>query len=107
LAVQAESKNVDAKIVDPKSVDAKAVDPQGDPKKKKSAAAHLKSVWPMIGELVRPRRGLLALSFLLLLVGRLCGLVLPAAPKYLLDDVIGKHRANLLLPLVLGVLAAT
>src|ERR1051326_9065818 len=83
---------------DPKKVDAK---------KKKSAAEQLKSVWPMISELVRPRRGLLAFSFLLLLIGRLCGLVLPAAPKYLLDDVIGKHRANLLLPLVLGVLGAT
>ncbi len=56
----------------------------------------------MIWELVRPRRGLLALSFLLLLIGRLCGLVLPAAPKYLMDDVIGKHRADLLLPLVAG-----
>src|SRR6185437_2414789 len=67
----------------------------------------LKSVWPMISELIRPRRGLLAFSFLLLLIGRLCGLVLPAAPKYLLDDVIGKHRANLLLPLVLVVLGAT
>ena len=102
MAVEVESKKVDAKIIDPKPVD-----PKADPMKKKSAAAHLKSVWPMIGELVRPRRGLLALSFLLLLIGRLCGLVLPAAPKYLLDDVIGKHRANLLLPLVLAVLGAT
>lgn len=107
MAVEAESKKVDAKMIDPKPIDPKAVDQKADAKKKKSAAAHLKSVWPMIGELVRPRRGLLALSFLLLLVGRLCGLVLPAAPKYLLDDVIGKHRANLLLPLVLVVLGAT
>jgi ABC-type multidrug transport system fused ATPase/permease subunit len=113
LAVEAESKKVNAKIVDPKPVDLKPVDPKPvdakavDPKKKKSAAAQLKSVWPMIWELVRPRQGLLALSFLLLLIGRLCGLVLPAAPKYLLDDVIGKHRAGLLLPLVLVVLGAT
>ena len=91
------------RIVDPKPVDPKAV----DPKKKKSAAAQLKSVWPMIGSWSVPGDGFLALSFLLLLIGRLCGLVLPAAPKYLLDDVIGKHRANLLLPLVLGVLGAT
>ncbi len=66
MAVEVESKKVDAKIIDPKPVDAKAV----DPKKKKSAAAQLKSVWPMIVELVRPRRGLLALSFLLLLIGQ-------------------------------------
>jgi ABC-type bacteriocin/lantibiotic exporter with double-glycine peptidase domain len=108
LAAEVESKKVDVPVVDPKPVYAKPVDPKAvDPKKKKSAAAQLKSVWPMIGELVRPRRGLLAFSFLLLLIGRLCGLVLPAAPKYLLDDVIGKHRAGLLLPLVLVVLGAT
>ena len=106
MPAEVESKKVDAKMVDPvnpKPVDLKAV----EPKKKKSAAAQLKSVWPMIWELVRPRRGLLAFSFTLLLIGRLCGLVLPAAPKYLLDDVIGKHRAGLLLPLVLVVLGAT
>ncbi|HEY1940246.1 MAG TPA: ABC transporter ATP-binding protein [Candidatus Angelobacter sp.] len=61
----------------------------------------------MIWELVRPRRGLLAFSFLLLLIGRVCGLVLPAAPKFLIDDVIGKHRGNLLLPLVAAVAGAT
>ncbi|HZD07946.1 MAG TPA: ABC transporter ATP-binding protein, partial [Candidatus Limnocylindrales bacterium] len=108
MAVEVESKKVDAKMVDPKIGGPNPIDPKGvDPKKKKSAAAQLKSVWPMIGELVRPRRGLLAFSFLLLLIGRLCGLVLPAAPKYLLDDVIGKHRAGVLLPLVLVVLGAT
>ncbi|HEU4415718.1 MAG TPA: hypothetical protein VFT65_13105, partial [Candidatus Angelobacter sp.] len=103
MAVEVESKKVDAKVVDAKPVDAKAV----EQKKKKSAAEQLKSVWPMIWELVRPRRALLAFSFMLLLIGRLCGLVLPAAPKYLLDDVIGRHRANLLLPLVMAVLGAT
>lgn len=81
--------------------------PEADPKKKKSAAAQLKSVWPMIWELVRPRRVLLGFSFLLLLIGRLCGLVLPASPKFLVDDVIGKHRPDLLLPLVLAVTSAT
>jgi subfamily B ATP-binding cassette protein MsbA len=103
VVTQAEPK-LDAKINT--KPDAK-LDIKKDATKKKSAKEQLKSVWPMISELVRPRRGLLAFSFLLLLVGRLCGLVLPAAPKYLLDDVIGKHRADLLLPLVLGVLGAT
>jgi ABC-type bacteriocin/lantibiotic exporter with double-glycine peptidase domain len=82
------------------------VAPQPDPKKK-SAKEQLKSVMPMVWELVRPRRGLLAFSFLLLLIGRVCGLVLPAAPKFLVDDVIGKHRADLLLPLVAAVAFAT
>ena len=82
--------------------------PEGnkDPKKK-SAAQNLKSAFPMILELVRPRRGLLALSFLVLLIGRLCGLVLPYSTKILIDTVIAKHRPELLLPLVGAVIAAT
>src|SRR5450432_2011301 len=78
---------------------------QGD--KKKSAAQHLKSVFPMIADLVRPRRGLLALSFLMLIVGRVAGLMLPYSPKILLDTVIAKHRHDLLLPLVGAVTLAT
>lgn len=84
--------------------------PNGDKeadKKKKSAAQNLKSVWPMIRDLVRPRRGLLTGSFLVLLVGRVCGLVLPYSTKILIDKVIGKHRPDLLLPLVGAVLGAT
>lgn len=82
-------------------------DPKPDTKKKKSAAEQLKIVWPMIWELVRPRRGLLAFSFFLLLIGRVCGLVLPAAPKFLIDDIIGKRRPDLLLLLVAAVAGAT
>jgi subfamily B ATP-binding cassette protein MsbA len=81
--------------------------PETDPKKKKSAKQQLKSAWPMIRELVRPRRGLLAFAFLLLLIGRACGLMLPLSPKFLIDDIIGKHRPDLLLPLVGAVLLAT
>ena len=58
-------------------------------------------------ELIRPRRGVLALGFLLMAISRPCGLVLPASTKYLIDDVIGKKQVHLLLPLVLAVLAAT
>jgi ABC-type multidrug transport system fused ATPase/permease subunit len=83
------------------------VAPAVEPKPKKFNRQQLKSVMPMVRELVRPRRGLLAFSFLLLLIGRVCGLVLPASTKFLLDDVITQHRPNLLLPLVLTVLAAT
>ena len=57
----------------------------------------------MIKELVRPRRALLSLGLLLLLIGRLAGLVLPASTKFLLDDVINQHRPDQLLPLVLAV----
>ena len=39
---------------------------------------------------------------MLIAVNRVAGLVLPASTKYLIDDVIGKARADLLLPLVLA-----
>ncbi|MBV8817996.1 MAG: ABC transporter ATP-binding protein [Acidobacteriaceae bacterium] len=58
-------------------------------------------------ELVRPRRGILAVGFVLMVINRLCGLVLPASTKFLVDDVLGKHHLNLLGPLVLAVLGAT
>ena len=58
-------------------------------------------------ELVQARRGRLALGFGLLVVSRLCGLVLPGVTKVLLDDVIGKHRKELLVPIVLAAAAAT
>lgn len=62
---------------------------------------------PEIWKLIRPRRGLLALGMLLMVVNRVSSLVLPASTKYLVDDIIGKHRSNLLLPLVGFVLGAT
>jgi subfamily B ATP-binding cassette protein MsbA len=52
-------------------------------------------------ELVHARRGRLALGFGLLLVSKLCGLVLPGTTKVLLDDVIGKHRTELLTRIIL------
>ena len=53
-------------------------------------------------ELIPARRGRLALGFGLAPVSRLCGLVLPGTTKILLDDVIGKGRRELLLPIVLA-----
>ena len=76
-------------------------------KKKKSSVQQFKSVMPILRELVRPRRGLLALSFALLLVGRVCGLVLPVSTKFLIDTVIRKHRPDLLGVLGAAVITAT
>jgi ABC-type multidrug transport system fused ATPase/permease subunit len=42
-----------------------------------------------------------------MLVNRLVGMVLPATSKYLIDDVIGRNQADLLLPLALVAGAAT
>jgi subfamily B ATP-binding cassette protein MsbA len=58
-------------------------------------------------ELVQARRGRLALGFGLLVASRLCGLVLPGVTKVLLDDVIGKHRAELLPRIILVAGVAT
>ena len=57
--------------------------------------------------MARPRRKVLALGFVLMVISRVCGLVLPTSSKYLIDNVIGKHQLSLLVPLVLAVLAAT
>src|SRR5262245_7578930 len=73
------------------------------PQKKPS----LRAVWPMVRKLIAPRRGMLALGFLLMAVNRVTGLVLPASTKWLIDDVIGKRNVQLLLPLVGIVVAAT
>ena len=72
-------------------------------KRKKSAWKNLPDVWALI----KPRRGLLALGFVLMAINRLAGLVLPASTKYLVDNVISKRQIQLLTPIVLGVLGAT
>ncbi len=67
----------------------------------------LRAVLPLVWELVRPRRGLLALGFLLMAINRVAALVLPYSTRYLIDSVIIKRETQLLKPLVLGVLLAT
>jgi subfamily B ATP-binding cassette protein MsbA len=62
---------------------------------------------PLVWELVRPRRGLLAAGFVLMAVNRVASLVLPYSTRYLIDSVIIKRNIHLLKPLVLGVLLAT
>ena len=67
----------------------------------------LQAVLPLVWELVRPRRGLLAVGFLLMAVNRVASLVLPYSTRFLIDSVIIKRNIQLLKPLVLGVLLAT
>ena len=67
----------------------------------------LRALLPDLWELVRTRRGALALGLVLMAINRVSGLVLPASTKYLIDDVIGKRQTELLLPIVGAVLAAT
>jgi subfamily B ATP-binding cassette protein MsbA len=51
---------------------------------------------------MKSRRWLLAGSFLLMVLNRVSGLVLPASPRYLIDNVMGKHQLSQL-PLIIGV----
>jgi ABC-type multidrug transport system fused ATPase/permease subunit len=67
----------------------------------------LKALLPDVWALVKPRRGILLLGFVLMVINRVCGLVLPGSTKILIDSIIGKHRMDLLLPLVSAVVAAT
>ena len=76
-----------------------------DPAKKKKPTFDV--AWREARELMWQRRGRLGLGLLLMTIGRLCGLVLPASSKILIDKVIGQHRADLLWPLALAAGAAT
>ena len=62
---------------------------------------------PEVWQLIRPRRGLLAIGFALMVINRVSGLVLPASTKVLVDNVIGKHQTWMLPRLIGVVLAAT
>jgi ABC-type multidrug transport system fused ATPase/permease subunit len=78
--------------------------PISDGKRKR---AKLRSVMPMLWELVRPRMTLLGFGFGLMVINRVSGLVLPYSTKFLIDTVIVKHHLDQLKPLVLLVLGAT
>jgi subfamily B ATP-binding cassette protein MsbA len=74
---------------------------------KKRKAPPFKVVFRDALELVQARRGRLAVGFGLLAINRLCSLVLPGTTKFLLDEVIGKERRELLGLLVLAAGGAT
>lgn len=63
--------------------------------------------WQEARGLVYAHRHRLALGFVLLLVNRAAGFVLPAAPKWVIDRVIGQHQPQLLVPLAIAAGVAT
>src|SRR6201993_694849 len=67
----------------------------------------LKAVWPEVWKLMRPRRGLLAFGFALMVINKIAGFVLPYSSKFLIDNVVTKNQVSMLRPLVLAVLLAT
>jgi ABC-type multidrug transport system fused ATPase/permease subunit len=72
-----------------------------------SSGPKLRSVLPLVRDLVRPRRALLALGFVLMTINRIASLVLPYSTRFLIDNVIIKRHTQLLKPLIFGVLLAT
>ncbi len=75
-----------------------------EPKKKRFNPSE---AWREAKELVVAHRWRLLLGAVLMIVNRLVGLVLPASTKFLIDDVIGKQNAALLIPIALAAGVAT
>jgi subfamily B ATP-binding cassette protein MsbA len=75
--------------------------------KEKRTPREVISILPEVWRLMHPRRGLLAGGLVLMAINRASGLALPASTKFLIDDVLGNQRMDLLLPLVGVVLLAT
>ena len=78
------------------------------PKKSaKKTSQQIRDVWPDLREMILPRRRIIALGFVLMIVNRLSGMVLPLSTKFLIDNVINQRQTEWLTPLVLGILGAT
>ena len=76
-----------------------------EPPKKKGVSAS--AAWREARSLLWAHRRRLATGLALMLVSRLAGLVLPASSKYLIDDVVGKNRTDLLPMIALAAGLAT
>ena len=74
--------------------------PPEQPKQPKRPKVDFKNVRAEAGHLIREHRRTLAIGLGLMVVNRLAGLVIPAMPKFLIDDVIQGGRPDLLMPLV-------
>src|SRR5665213_1203893 len=81
--------------------------PRGGEPETSRPKPELRKVLPEIWTLVRPRKAVLGLGLLLMIVNRVAGLVLPASTKFLVDGVMVKHQIGKLPYIVGAVLAAT
>ena len=73
---------------------------------KKKKSVNYQRAWAEARELVWRHRKSLSLGLILMLVNRVSGLVMPASSKYLIDEVLAKHRGELLVPIALGTILA-
>ena len=63
--------------------------------------------WKEARQLIAEHRVSLSIGLALMVVNRASGLVLPATSKILIDNVIGKHQPQLLMPLAAVAVLAT
>jgi len=71
------------------------------------AKVNNRRAWREASALLHQHRKALAVGMALMVVSRISGFVLPASTKFLIDHVLGRHEARLLLPLSLAVGLAT
>ncbi len=77
----------------------------GDANKKKKV--RLRDVREEAWALIRAQRRPLTFGLVLMIIGRLASFVLPASSKFVIDNVIGEGRADLLVPIALAAGGAT
>ncbi|MGH9839097.1 MAG: ABC transporter ATP-binding protein [Blastocatellia bacterium] len=77
------------------------------PEEKKKKRFNPSDAWREARALIIAHRGRLALGGVLMLISRLVGLVLPLSSKYLIDEVVIKRQAGLILPVAAAVGVAT
>src|SRR6185312_8008478 len=76
-----------------------------EPVKKKKV--NYANAWAEAKVLMYRHRSSLAIGFVLMLISRLAGFVLPRSTQFLIDQVIGKNRPDLLWPVAFACMAAT
>jgi len=74
------------------------------PASKRISSTSLRSAFR---EIIWPRRKLVLIGLVLILVNRTSGMVLPASTKFIIDDVLGGARPELLFPILAALVAAT
>src|SRR3954463_4314200 len=62
--------------------------------------------WKEARDLLAEHKVSLTIGIVLMVINRVSGLVLPYTSKFLIDDIIGKHRSELLMPLAAAAAAA-
>lgn len=67
----------------------------------------LAELGPLVRDIVAPRKGVLIGGLFLILISRGAGFVLPASSKFVVDDIIGQGKHDMLGPVTLAIVVAT